>query len=89
MIKKAVDLGYRMARRIAVAVVGSTVLIAGVIMLVAPGPAILVIPVGLAILGIEFAWARYWLKHVRAKISGANAQNFATRAERHRDQLSH
>ena len=38
----------------------------GICMIVLPGPAIVVIPAGLAILGIEFAWARMMLKKVRA-----------------------
>ncbi len=38
-------------------IVGFTVLLAGVAMLVLPGPALAVIPVGLAILSLEFAWA--------------------------------
>lgn len=38
-------------------------------MIVAPGPAIIVIPMGLAILGLEFAWARLWLKKLREMIS--------------------
>ena len=45
-------------RKILIALVGGTVLILGVIMLVTPGPAIVVIPVGLAILATEFAWAK-------------------------------
>ena len=36
---------------------GFTVLFAGIAMLVLPGPALAVIPVGLAILSLEFAWA--------------------------------
>lgn len=56
---------YRWARRIAVAVVGGTILLLGIALLVLPGPALLVIPVGLAILGVEFAWARRWLHRVR------------------------
>ena len=62
MIKRAFHLTYNMARRIVIAVVGATVLIIGVIMIVTPGPALVLIPVGLAILSIEFAWARAWLK---------------------------
>lgn len=58
-------LGYRAARRVVVAVVGGTVVLIGVAMLVLPGPAVVVIPVGLAILGIEFAWARRWLRRLR------------------------
>jgi len=60
---------YRWARRIAVAVVGGTVLAIGVALLVLPGPAFVVIPLGLAILGAEFAWARLWLRKVRQRSS--------------------
>ena len=61
---------YRWARRIAVAVVGGTVLAIGIALLVLPGPALVVIPVGLAILGIEFAWARRWLHRAREGSNG-------------------
>ena len=61
---KALHLTYKIARRIVVTLVGMTVLLIGVIMIVMPGPAVVFIPVGLAILGLEFAWARgcsrYW-----------------------------
>ena len=60
---------YRWARRIAVALVGGTVLAIGIALLVLPGPAFVVIPVGLAILGAEFAWARHWLRRVRQRSS--------------------
>ncbi len=53
---------YRVARRIAIFAVGGTVLAVGIVMIVAPGPAIVVIPIGLAILGAEFAWAKIWLR---------------------------
>jgi uncharacterized protein (TIGR02611 family) len=43
--------------RIGFAVVGSTVTLAGIAMLVTPGPAFVVIPIGLAMLALEFAWA--------------------------------
>jgi tellurite resistance protein TerC len=58
---------YRRARRIAIAVVGGSVVVLGIAMLVLPGPAIIVIPAGLAILGLEFAWARRWLRKVKRK----------------------
>ena len=41
-------------RRLIVAVIGGTVLLFGLILLVTPGPAFVVIPVGLAILAITF-----------------------------------
>lgn len=47
----------RSSKRIAVSVVGAGVLAAGLAMLVLPGPGILVIAVGFAILGTEYAWA--------------------------------
>jgi len=88
VIEKTIHLTYKAARRIAVAVLGSTVLILGIIMIVAPGPAFIVIPIGLAILGIEFAWARLWLKHMRAAISKHINNGRAKRAEGHRDRVS-
>lgn len=53
-------------KRIVVTVVGGTVLALGIALIVLPGPAFLVIPAGLAILAIEFAWARRWLRSARA-----------------------
>ena len=58
---------YKLAKRIVIGIVGGTVLLIGVAMIALPGPAFVVIPVGLGILGIEFAWARHWLKKVKAK----------------------
>jgi len=55
------------ARRVAIAVVGGVVLLTGVLMLALPGPGMLVIPAGLAILALEFAWARRWLNAVRER----------------------
>ena len=60
-------LSYRWARRVAVAIVGGTVLAIGVALIVLPGPAFVVIPLGLAILGAEFAWARHWLRRVKQR----------------------
>ena len=60
-------LTYRWARRIAVAIVGGTVLAIGIALIVLPGPAFVVIPLGLAILGAEFAWARHWLRTVKQR----------------------
>ena len=86
-MKKTVHLTYKVARRVAIAVVGSTVLVIGIVMIVVPGPAIVVIPLGLAILGIEFAWARYWLRRLRRTISDMGSNGRANRAEAHRRQI--
>jgi len=87
VIRKAASSSYKLARRVVVATVGLTILAVGIFMLVLPGPGIVVIPVGLAILSIEFAWARFWLRRVREGISGRNAENHGERAERHRDRF--
>ena len=55
----------RHARRVIVLVVGLTVVLIGVAMLVLPGPAFVVIPLGLAILATEFVWARHLLHNLR------------------------
>jgi tellurite resistance protein TerC len=69
MIRALVDLTVRQARRLIIAVVGTTVLLIGLALLFLPGPAFVVIPIGLAILGLEFAWARRLLQRVRRTIS--------------------
>jgi tellurite resistance protein TerC len=61
------NVAYRLARRIAISVVGFTVLLIGIAMIALPGPAIIVIPIGLGILGLEYAWARRWLLTVKEK----------------------
>jgi tellurite resistance protein TerC len=64
------SLTYKWARRIAVSVIGGTVIVVGVAMIVLPGPALIVIPLGLGILGLEFAWARRWLAKVKLAANG-------------------
>ncbi len=53
-------------RRIFILLIGGTVVLVGVVMLVTPGPAFVVIPAGLGILALEFAWARRILKKAKA-----------------------
>ncbi len=53
-------------RKTIVGVVGLTILLFGLALIVLPGPAVIVLPLGLAILATEFAWARRVLK--RGKI---------------------
>lgn len=63
-------LTYKWAKRIAIAVAGFSVLCVGVAMIVLPGPAFIVIPAGLGILAIEFAWARRWLTEIKTRGTG-------------------
>lgn len=55
-------------RKIFVGVIGGTVLLIGFALIFLPGPAIVVIPIGLAILASEFAWARRYLHKARELI---------------------
>jgi tellurite resistance protein TerC len=80
-----IHITYKIARRLVIAAVGGTVLLIGVIMIVTPGPAMVFIPVGLAILGLEFAWARSWLKKLRETISNNNSKKRGAQAEAHRE----
>jgi len=75
---------YRIAKRIAIGIVGGSVLVVGVLMIVLPGPAFVVIPLGLGILAIEFAWARIWLKKIKAKAQEM-ARNLSNRNGTRRD----
>lgn len=55
-------------KRILILFIGSSVVIIGVIMIFTPGPAIVVIPMGLAILATEFIWARRLLRKMERKL---------------------
>jgi uncharacterized protein (TIGR02611 family) len=72
-MRRTLDLaarGIRHARRLIVLVIGLTVLAIGIALIVLPGPAFIVIPIGLAILGTEFVWARRLLQHLKDTGSG-------------------
>lgn len=69
---------YKLAKRIVIGIVGGSVLVVGVLMIVLPGPALVVIPVGLGILSLEFAWARIWLKKAKTKAEDM-ARNFSNK----------
>jgi len=56
----------KQAKRVIVIVVGSTVLLMGIAMIALPGPAVLVIPVGLSVLATEFVWARRLLNKLKS-----------------------
>ena len=58
----------KQVKKLIVAVIGFTLLAVGLAMIVLPGPAFIVIPVGLGILATEFAWARKLLKKAKNKL---------------------
>jgi hypothetical protein len=57
----------RLGRRIGIAIAGGVVIAAGVAMLALPGPGILTIVLGLAILSQEFERPRVWLARIKAR----------------------
>ncbi|MCB9853050.1 MAG: TerC/Alx family metal homeostasis membrane protein [Phycisphaerales bacterium] len=64
-IKRTAVYALRQARRLIVLIVGSSVVLFGIVLFFTPGPAIVVIPIGLLILGTEFVWARQLLKRFK------------------------
>lgn len=64
----------RWSRRIGIAIVGGLVLAVGIAMIVLPGPAFIVIPMGLGILSLEFERPRLWLAQVRARAAATSAR---------------
>ncbi|MFF5262880.1 PGPGW domain-containing protein [Actinomadura viridis] len=68
--------------RIGVFTVGVTVLAGGLVMMVAPGPGILGIVVGLAILATEFAWAQRALHHAKQAAEKAKEKALDPRKKR-------
>ncbi len=63
----------RSARRIAVAVVGGALLVVGLVLCVLPGPGLVLIIAGLAVLATEFAWANSALNVAKRKAGEAGS----------------
>ena len=59
----------KQAKRLVVALIGVTIVGIGIAMIVLPGPAIIVIPVGLGVLATEFVWARKLLHDLKARFA--------------------
>lgn len=74
----------RSSKRIAVSVIGGAFVLGGIAMLVLPGPGILVVAIGFAILGTEYAWAAMALERTKrvAEQAGRMARNGASAAGR-------
>ncbi len=72
----------RNTKRLAVLVLGVAILGAGLAMLALPGPGVLVIVVGLAVLATEFAWAERALDRTTATAAAAASKVSASRGGR-------
>ena len=74
-------------KRVVILAVGTSVVILGIIMIFTPGPAIVVIPAGLAILATEFIWARHLLKYFKNKFEhySKETKNYLRRKKANRE----
>jgi hypothetical protein len=74
----------RSSKRIAVTVVGGVLVVGGLALLVLPGPGILVVVAGFAVLGTEYAWAAAALERTKrtAQQAGQAARGVAKGASR-------
>jgi hypothetical protein len=61
-------------RKLIVGVIGLTILVLGAVMVVLPGPALIVIPLGLGVLATEFAWARRVIRRAQVMIAKARGR---------------
>ena len=69
----------RLLRRIAVTVAGTVILAVGLVLLVAPGPGLVVIALALAVFAIEYRWARRHLAVVQARARSVALKAAASR----------
>ena len=70
----------RSGKRVAVTVLGFSLIAAGLVMLVVPGPGLLAIAAGLAVLATEYAWARRALDETRRR-TGRAARRLRKRSQ--------
>jgi uncharacterized protein (TIGR02611 family) len=77
--KEVLHFVARSSKRVAVSIVGGALVLLGIAMIVLPGPGILVVVVGFAILGTEYAWAAAALERTKkvAGAAGAKAKSVA------------
>ena len=67
-MKPILSRNMRQGKRMIIGVGGFTILAIGIVMIVLPGPAVLIIPAGLGILATEFVWARSLMIKFNQKI---------------------
>ena len=75
-------------RRVIIGVIGGTILLIGIAMIVLPGPAIVVVPLGLMVLATEFIWARRWLRKFRGWVDEARKKVTPRKQDDGKDKIS-
>jgi Putative transmembrane protein (PGPGW) len=75
-------------RRFLIGAIGFSVVLIGLVMVFLPGPAFIVVPLGVAILASEFAWARRVWRRGRILISRVRGKPIARERSKSRDQAA-
>jgi len=65
---------HPVVRRVVVAIVGGVLLLVGIALLVLPGPGVVVILAGIAVLSLEFEWAERLVTRIRAVIASVTSR---------------
>lgn len=64
----------RAVKRVGISFAGTMLILAGLAMLILPGPGLLTIAAGLAVLATEFVWAERLLTPVRRRVNQAKSK---------------
>lgn len=73
----SLEIALRQTRRLVVLVIGTTIVLIGAVI----GPSMILIPTGLAILALEFVWARKLLRRVKTHVQNIFARRRTSRVE--------
>ncbi|MEE4244216.1 MAG: PGPGW domain-containing protein [Kangiellaceae bacterium] len=58
----------KLLKKTLVTVIGGIILLLGIVFIILPGPAVLIIPIGLALLATEYPIAKKWLRTFQQKM---------------------
>ena len=64
---------FKWSKRILILLIGLPVIAIGIVLIPLPGPGLLVIIAGLAILALEFDFARNWMEQAKQKLEETTA----------------
>lgn len=79
----------KQAKRMIILIFGITVICLGIAMIVLPGPAFIVIPLGLAVLATEFVWARRLLHGVKERLPDCMRGRIEVAGEKIKEKVEH
>jgi uncharacterized protein (TIGR02611 family) len=65
-------------KKIIIGIIGGTIVLIGLVMIVLPGPAFIVIPLGLSILATEFIWAKKMIDKFKEQFERLKKKNSKT-----------